>query len=113
MNSPLDFCKGGRFREEVVNIREFQESIRQVYLTRDARRGGDKTFLWLLEEVGELTRAYRREEKENIGEEMADVIAWIASMANLLGIDLEGEISKKYPSVCSHCRSNPCACPFP
>jgi len=95
-----------------VEIREFQESIRQIYLARDAKRGGDRTFLWFLEEVGELTRAYRRREQENVGEEMADVIAWIASMANLLGIDLEGEILKKYPKVCCLCRSNPCICPF-
>jgi NTP pyrophosphatase (non-canonical NTP hydrolase) len=95
-----------------VEIREFQDSIRQIYLARDAKRGEDKTFLWLLEEVGELTRAYRRRDKENVGEEMADVIAWIASMANLLSVDLEGEIFKKYPNVCSLCRSNPCICPF-
>jgi NTP pyrophosphatase (non-canonical NTP hydrolase) len=96
-----------------VDIREFQESIRQIYLARDTMRGGDKTFLWLLEEVGELTRAYRRDEKKNVGEEMADVIAWIASMANLLGVDLESEILKKYPKVCSLCHANPCICPFP
>jgi NTP pyrophosphatase (non-canonical NTP hydrolase) len=95
-----------------VEIRDFQNSIRQIYLTRDSKRGGDRTFLWLLEEVGELTRAYRRGEKENVGEEMADVIAWIASLANLLGIDLEEEILKKYPKICALCRSNPCICPF-
>ncbi len=95
-----------------MDIREFQDSIRQIYLTRDAKRGPDKTFLWFLEEVGELTRAYRRQEKGNIGEEMADVIAWLTSVANLLGVDLEGEILKKYPKKCSLCHSNPCICPF-
>jgi NTP pyrophosphatase (non-canonical NTP hydrolase) len=95
-----------------VEIREFQNSIRQIYFSRDAKRGADKTFLWFLEEVGELTRSYRRGEGENIGKEMADVMAWLASMANLLGVDLEQEISKKYPRTCSLCRSNPCICPF-
>jgi NTP pyrophosphatase (non-canonical NTP hydrolase) len=95
-----------------VEIREFQDSIRQIYFSRDAKRGSDKTFLWFLEEVGELTRSYRRGERENIGKEMADVVAWLASMANLLGVDLEQEISKKYPRTCSLCRSNPCVCPF-
>jgi NTP pyrophosphatase (non-canonical NTP hydrolase) len=109
----MDFLRDHQVWEEIVEIRKFQESIRQIYLARDTRRGGDKTFLWLLEEVGELTRAYRRDEKENVGEEMADVIAWIASVANLLGVDLESEILKKYPKVCSLCRSNPCICPFP
>jgi NTP pyrophosphatase (non-canonical NTP hydrolase) len=95
-----------------VDIRDFQDSIRRIYLSRDARRGPDKTFLWFLEEVGELTRAYRRGEKENIGEEMADVIAWLASMANLLNVDLEGELLKKYPKSCSQCHASPCICPF-
>ena len=95
-----------------MEIREFQDSIRQIYFPRDAKRGADKTFLWFLEEVGELTRSYRRGEGENIGKEMADVMAWLASLANLLGVDLEQEISKKYPRTCSLCRSNPCICPF-
>ncbi len=94
-----------------MEIKEFQDLIRQIYFTRDVRRGPDKTFLWFLEEVGELTRAYRRKE-ENVGEEMADVMAWLASMANLLGIDLETELLKKYPRVCPLCSSMPCACPF-
>ena len=85
--------------------------IRRIYYSRDAERGPDKTFLWFLEEVGELTRAYRREE-ENVGKEMADVIAWLASMANLLGIDLEAELLEKYPRVCPLCSSSPCTCPF-
>ncbi len=94
-----------------MEIREFQELIRQIYMTRDAKRGPDATFLWLLEEVGELTRAYRRKE-EHVGEEMADVLAWLISVANLLGIDLESEVLKKYPRTCPLCSSVPCACPF-
>jgi len=95
-----------------LEIKAFQNLIREVYLARDARRGADKTFLWLLEEVGELTRAYRRGETENVGREMADVIAWLASMANLLNVDMEYELLKKYPQTCPLCLSSPCACPF-
>ncbi len=94
-----------------MEIKEFQDLIRQIYFTRDVQRGPDKTFLWLLEEVGELTRADRRKE-ENVGTEMADVVAWLVSVANLLGIDLEAELLKKYGRVCPLCSSIPCACPF-
>ena len=94
-----------------MEIREFQNLIRQVYLDRDRKRGADKTFLWLLEEVGELTRAYRRGE-DHVGKEMADVLAWMVSVASLLGIDLEAEVLKKYPRACPLCSSNPCICPF-
>jgi NTP pyrophosphatase (non-canonical NTP hydrolase) len=94
-----------------LEIREFQDLIRQIYLERDQKRGADKTFLWFLEEVGELTRAYRRKE-DHVGKEMADVLAWMVSVANLLGIDLETEVLKKYPRTCPLCSSKPCACPF-
>ena len=94
-----------------MEISEFQQLIRQIYLDRDQRRGADQTFLWFLEEVGELTRAYRRKE-DNVGSEMADVLAWMVSVANFLGIDLESEVLKKYPRRCPLCSSSPCTCPF-
>ena len=95
-----------------MEIREFQKMIRTLYHSRDSRRGRDKTFLWFLEEVGELTRAYRREERENVGEEMADVVAWLISLANLLEVDLEEELLKKYPHRCPLCSTIPCQCPY-
>jgi NTP pyrophosphatase (non-canonical NTP hydrolase) len=95
-----------------MEVRAFQDLIRDIYSQRDQRRGEDKTFLWFLEEVGELVRSYRRGESEKIGEEMADVIAWLVSVANLLHIDLETELQKKYPRVCPLCSSSPCICPF-
>jgi len=95
-----------------VEVSAFQSLIRDVYFQRDSRRGSDKTFLWFLEEVGELTRSYRRGERSEIGSEMADVLAWLASMANLLDVDLESELLKKYPQACPLCSSVPCICPF-
>ncbi len=94
-----------------MQIREFQKLIREIYFTRDAQRGADKTFLWFMEEVGELVRAYRRGE-DTLGSEMADVIAWLTSVANLLNIDLEAEILEKYPNRCPLCSSSPCTCPL-
>ncbi len=94
-----------------MEIQEFQKMIAEIYLARDAARGADKSFLWLLEEVGELTRAYRRGELERLGSEMADVVAWLASVANLLHIDLQAEILKKYPERCLLCCALPCRCP--
>lgn len=95
-----------------MEVRAFQGLIRDIYFQRDLQRGSDKTFLWFLEEVGELTRSYRRGEKEKIGPEMADVVAWLVSVANLLNIDLESELLEKYPRVCPICSSAPCTCPF-
>jgi NTP pyrophosphatase (non-canonical NTP hydrolase) len=95
-----------------LEIKEFQDWIRKIYLERDMKRGSDKTFLWFLEEIGELTRAYRRGESQNLGQEMADVIAWLTSVANLMEIDLEAELLKKYPQMCPLCSSVPCTCPF-
>lgn len=82
--------------EKSITIREFQELIRRAYFERDKKRGLFKTWLWLQEEIGELATAIRREDKENIAEEIADVIAWTVSIANLLDIDVEEAVIKKY-----------------
>ena len=79
-----------------LTVRKFQEVIRDAYFERDRRRGIFKTWLWLQEEIGELAKAIRKEDKENIEEEIADVIAWTVSIANLLDIDVEEALIKKY-----------------
>ncbi len=93
-----------------MHIREFQRMIRELYYERDRKRGVDKTALWMVEEVGELAEAVRKGDRNSIGEEMADVFAWLVSLANLLEIDLEEEVKKKYPGYCIRCGKKPCEC---
>lgn len=96
-----------------MNVSDFQRHIAELYLEKDKRRGVDGTLLWLIEEVGELTEAVRRKELEHLGDEMADVLAWTASLANLHGIDLEAALARKYPATCARCSAKPCACAEP
>ena len=70
-----------------MRIAEFQNKIRDTYFDRDNRRGVEKNFLWFTEEVGELAEAIRKRDREGMEEEMADVLAWLATLANLLDID--------------------------
>ncbi len=93
-----------------MRVSELQRMIAEIYLHRDAERGSEPTLLWLVEEVGELVRAHRRGSRDEIEEEVADVLAWLASYANLMHIDLERAFSKKYPGRCSYCSSTPCRC---
>lgn len=93
-----------------MEIRDFQELIGETFLERDRLRGLSGTFAWLVEEVGELSRALRSGRREDLDEEFADVLAWLASLANLCEVDLE-EASSKYRSGCPRCGSIPCACP--
>lgn len=81
-----------------VQIREFQALIRKLYMAKDSKRGLDKTFIWFIEEVGELAELIRAEspDKEKLEEELADVFAWLVSIANLLGIDMEKAVRRKY-----------------
>ena len=82
--------------------------IDEIYRKRDEERGIEKTMLWVVEEVGELAEAVRK--GTNIGEELADVFAWLVSLANICGVDLEEEVLKKYPGYCLRCGKKPCAC---
>ena len=92
-----------------MEIREFQRLIRDIYFEKDKRRGVEGTFMWLCEEIGELSRAIKKKEKENLNEEFADVLAWTFSLANLLDIDLENAV-RKYEGGCPKCGKIPCEC---
>ncbi len=78
-----------------MTIQEFQELISAQYEVRDRERGTAKTFMWFIEEIGELATALAGEDQENKSEEFADVLAWLCTLANISGIDLE-EACKKY-----------------
>ena len=72
-----------------MQIREFQDVIARKYKERDQQRGVPGTFLWFMEEVGELATALASEDKANAEEEFADVFAWLCTLANISDIDLE------------------------
>ena len=88
----------------------FQRLIEDIYFDRDHDRGIDKTLLWFCEEVGELVRAIRRGERDNLEEEFGDVYAWLSTLASLHGLDLDSIGRKKYGSGCPRCSATPCAC---
>lgn len=88
----------------------FQELIETIYFERDRDRGVPGTTLWFVEEVGELVRAIRRREPDNLVEEFADVYAWLATLASLHGLSLEEVGREKYAHGCPKCRTSPCAC---
>ncbi|KYK36381.1 MAG: nucleotide pyrophosphohydrolase [Theionarchaea archaeon DG-70-1] len=96
-----------------MELRDFQALMRELYFHRDSQRGVEKTFMWITEELGELGRALRKRDEPAIKEEMADVLAWLFSLGNLLNIDVEKAVLSKYDKVCPRCRKIPCECPFP
>jgi NTP pyrophosphatase (non-canonical NTP hydrolase) len=95
-----------------MKVSKFQKLIRDLYFERDQNRGINSTFIWLIEEIGELARVLRGKELdlESAAEELADIIAWTTSVANLLDIDLEHALFKKYPNTCPKCKQIPCSC---
>jgi len=94
-----------------MRIAEFQKRIEDIYFQRDSKRGLAGTHMWFSEEVGELTRALRRGQREELEGEFADVFAWLVSMASIAGIDVEAAARKKYEHGCPRCQSTPCRCP--
>src|SRR5688572_14614989 len=85
-------------------ISEFQNLIRDRYFATDSARGAPATFLWFVEEVGELAHAigkHQRGERSeadrtNLQEEFADVMAWLTTLANILDVDLTQAVHHKY-----------------
>ncbi len=79
----------------MMEIREFQELIARRYKARDQERGVPRTFMWFVEEVGELATALATgTDRANIEEEFADVFAWLCTLANITDVDLETACGK-------------------
>ena len=94
----------------MITISDFQELIREMYYEKDAARGVDATFMWLMEEIGELAAALREGTKEELALEFADVIAWLVTIANVKEIDLTEALKAKYGAGCPGCGKFVCEC---
>jgi NTP pyrophosphatase (non-canonical NTP hydrolase) len=95
-----------------LHIREFQEMMRRLYFHRDSERGMAGTYDWLVDEIKELGDALNAADKEELQKEFADVVAWLASLANVTGVDLERAAVAKYNHKCPKCGHSPCECKF-
>ncbi len=93
-----------------MEITRFQKLIRDTYIHHDSRRGLDNTVEWFLSEVYEFIKALNGE--GDIEEEAADVAAWLVSIMNLLNIDLDNAVRKRYGEGCPKCISIPCRCDY-
>ena len=78
-----------------MNISEFQLLISKKYEKRDRQRGIPGTFMWFIEEVGELATALASDDQKNKEEEFADVFAWLCTLANISDVDLD-KACRKY-----------------
>jgi NTP pyrophosphatase (non-canonical NTP hydrolase) len=92
------------------SLAQLQQVIRDTYDAKDRRRGVEGTFMWFMEEVGELAAALRSGSDRERAEEFADVLAWLATLANVAGVDLEAAVQAKYGRGCPGCGRTPCAC---
>lgn len=94
-----------------MHLHEFQALIRRMYHDKDAARGVEGTFMWLTEEIGELATALRSGTHDEQSLEFADVLAWLVTIANVAGVDLEDAVRRKYGGGCPGCGQLACTCP--
>jgi NTP pyrophosphatase (non-canonical NTP hydrolase) len=81
----------------LLTLREFQKHIAGRYEAQDRARGTPRTFMWFMEEVGELSSALNTgTDRGNIREEFADVFAWLCTLANINDVDLADAVARKY-----------------
>ena len=93
-----------------MELAELQQRIEALYGARDRARGVDGTFRWWVEEVGEVAKALRGRDPAALEHELGDALAWLASVANLVEVDLAKAVSR-YAGDCPRCGATPCACP--
>jgi len=95
---------------EARTLTQWQARIDALFGAKDRRRGTAGNFMWFLEEVGELSAALRGETLAEQRLEFADVLAWLMSLANGAGVDLEAALLEKYGLGCPRCGAEPCTC---
>lgn len=93
-----------------MHLAELQAEIEATFGSRDRARGVDGTFRWFVEEVGEVAKALRGRDPGELRHELGDALAWLVSVANVAGVDLEGAAAR-FADGCPRCRARPCACP--
>jgi NTP pyrophosphatase (non-canonical NTP hydrolase) len=79
-----------------LTVADFQKHIADRYEATDRARGTPATFLWFIEEVGELATALHGTDRANLEEEFADVLAWLCTLANINDVDLAAAAARKY-----------------
>jgi NTP pyrophosphatase (non-canonical NTP hydrolase) len=94
-----------------VDLEDLQSLMREQFGARDAARGIPATVAWLVEEVGELARASRKGTREEQLHELGDVLAWLASLSEQLGLSLE-DAAARFAQGCPKCGATPCRCPM-
>jgi len=93
-----------------MDLASLQDLMASTYGERDSTRGIPATVAWLAEEVGELARAARKGTREDRLHELGDVLAWLASLANQLGLSMDDALDR-YAEGCPVCGAIPCTCP--
>lgn len=93
-----------------ISLADFQSLIRRMYFEKDRARGVDGTFMWLMEEIGELAAALREGTREEQAAEFADVLAWLTTIANVVEVDLAAAVREKYGDGCPGCGQFVCTC---
>jgi NTP pyrophosphatase (non-canonical NTP hydrolase) len=93
-----------------LTLGQLQQRIRDLYGAKDSARGVEGTFMWFMEEVGELSAALRGGTPDERVLEFADVLAWLVTLANCTGVDLDEAMRRKYGTGCPGCGNTPCSC---
>ena len=93
-----------------MELSALQDLMARTYGERDSSRGVPATIAWLTEEVGELARATRKGTRDEQLHELGDVLAWLASLSNQLGLSMDDAVAR-YAAGCPGCGAIPCTCP--
>ncbi len=94
-----------------LSLAELQARIEATFGERDRARGVDGTFRWWVEEVGEVAKALRRRDPAELEHELGDALAWLVSVANAVGVDLD-RAAARFADGCPRCQHSPCTCPL-
>ena len=97
--------------KENTTIKEYQNFVKEVY-----GLSNDRYFsLWdMMSNVQRFMmrglKGIRKNDKEKIKKNLLITSSWFMSMMSQLHIDIEDQVWKRFPYLCSYCGSCPCSC---
>lgn len=93
------------------SLRQFQTLIAEIYSLPDDRLYSIFDLLTQMQRFTMRTlKGIRKDNKEKLKKNLLVSFAWLMAIANRMHIDVEDEVWKRFPALCSYCGFAPCQC---
>ena len=98
------------FKEDST-IADFQQFVQDVYASTDDRLYSTQDLLTQVQRfMMRALKGMRKSDAVMLKTNLLVALSWFMAVCNRLHVDIEDEVWKRFPYVCSYCGKKPCVC---